>query len=145
MDDLLQQVDGVVQDSLRTLTADAAFAELHLLSDAAHVVEDVAGVLDREVTVAHERCMDGLGRHTQQLDTLVRPNTDDVEQGVLNVAAEDIAGHELCGRHVLERGLRENLAGHLRLREFQQETVLQARIHLESVTQAHLLLGQTSQ
>ena len=39
-----------------------------------------------------------------------------VEQGVLNVTAEDVAGHELRGRHILQGRVGEDLAGHLGLR-----------------------------
>ena len=66
-----------------------------------------------------------------------------VEEGILDVAAEDVAGHELCRRHVLQRSLGENLAGHLGLCQFQQETVLEHRVHLEGVSESHLLLRQT--
>ena len=62
---------------------------------------------------------------------------------LLDVAAEDVAGHELCRRHVLQRGLGEYLAGHLGLGQLQQEAVLEHRVHLEGVSESHLLLGQS--
>ena len=74
---------------------------------------------------------------------MVRPDADDVEQRVLDVATEDVARHELGGRHVFQRRVGEDLAGHLCLREFHEEAVFEHRVHLEGVTQAHLLFRQT--
>ena len=84
--------------------------------------------------------MDGFRHHAQQLQLLVRQNADHVKQRVLNVAAENIAGHELRGGHILQRGLGEDLPGHLRLGQLIQEGVLHAGVHLECMAQTHLLL-----
>ena len=73
------------------------------------------------------------------------PDADDVEQCILNVATEDVAGHELGGRHILEGGFREDFTGHLCLRQFEEEAVLQHRVHLEGVAEAHLFFGKTGQ
>ena len=124
---------------------DAVFLELHFLANALHVAEDVFGVLNREITVAHERSVDSLCGHTKQLNALVCPDANHVEQSILNMAAEDVAGHELCGRHILQRCLREDFAKHLSLRQFQQEAVFQRRVHFKGVTQTHLLFGETCQ
>ena len=44
--DFLEKSYRVVYHQLGTLTADTAFTELHLLTDAVHVVEDVFGILN---------------------------------------------------------------------------------------------------
>ena len=59
------------------------------------------------------------------------------------MTAEDVAGHELGGRHVLQGRVGEDLAGHLCLRQLIQEGVLHGGIHLEGVAQTHLLLAHT--
>ena len=87
--------------------------------------------------------MDSLGHHAQQAQLLVGQDGHHVEQGVLNVTAEDVAGHELRGRHILQRRIGEDLAGHLGLRQLVQERILHGGIHLERVAQTHLLLAHT--
>ena len=59
------------------------------------------------------------------------------------MSPEDITGHELRRRHIFQRSLREDFARHLCLSQLEQEAVLQHRIHLEGVSQTHLLLRQT--
>ena len=73
------------------------------------------------------------------------PLANDVEQSVLNVATENVTRHELGGRHVFQRSLREDFTQHLRLCQLIEETVLQHGVHLKGVAQALLLLGQTGQ
>ena len=73
----------------------------------------------------------------------VGPDAHHIEESVLDMAPEDIAGHELCRGHVFKRSLGEDLAGHLSLGELQQEAVLKHGIHLESVSESHLFLGKT--
>lgn len=52
-------------------------------------------------------------------------------------------GHELRRRHVLQRGVGEDLTGHLRLRQLIEERILDGGIHLEGVAETHLLLAHT--
>ena len=63
--DILEQLDGVAQHFLDTVTADATLYKLHFLADALHVIKDVLGIFDREVTVAHKWGVDCLSGHTQ--------------------------------------------------------------------------------
>ena len=55
------------------------------------------------------------------------------------MATEDVAGHELRGRHILQRGLGEDLTGHLCLCQFVQEGIFHSGVHFKGVAQAHLL------
>ena len=87
--------------------------------------------------------MDGLGHHAQQAQPLVGEDGHHVEQGILDVTAENVAGHELRGGHVLQRGVGEDLAGHLRLGQLVEEGVLHGGVHFEGVAQTHLLLAHT--
>ena len=107
-----------------------------------HGAEDVLGVLNGQEAVGQEGGVDGLGHHAQQVDLLTGQDSHHVEQGVLHLAAEDIAGHELRGGHVLQGRLGEDLAGHLGLRQLIQEAVLHIGVDLEGVAQTLLLLGQ---
>ena len=64
------------------------------------------------------------------------------------MAAEDVAGHELRGRHVLQGSVGEDLSCHLRLGQLQQEAVFGHGIHFECVAQTHLPfldVGQNSE
>ena len=87
--------------------------------------------------------MNGLGHHAQQVDFLAGEDGHHVEQGVLHMAAEHVAGHELGGRHVLQGGVGENLTGHLGLSELIEEAVFHVGVNLKGVAQAHLILGQS--
>ena len=86
--------------------------------------------------------MDGLGHHAQQVDLLARQDGDHVEEGVLDVAPEDVARHELGGGHIFERRPGEDLPGHLGLGQLVEKAVLPGGVDLEGVAKAHLLLGQ---
>ena len=121
---------------------DAVGLEGHLLPQVLHGVEHVPGVLDGQGPIRHEGGVDGLGHHAQQVDLLAGEDGDHVEQGVLHVAPEDVARHELGGRHVLEGRLGEDLPGHLGLSELVEEAVLPGGVDLEGVAQALLLLGE---
>ena len=75
------------------------------------------------------------------MDLLVGEDGDDIEEGILHMAAEDVARHKLRGGHVLQGSLGEDLPGHLGLRQLIEEAVLHIGIDLKGVAQAHLLLG----
>ena len=70
--------------------------------------------------------MDGLAEHAEELDRLLGGDADEVEHRVVDVAAEDVAGLVLGGRHPLERCVGEDLPHELRLRDLEEEAVLDA-------------------
>ena len=82
--------------------------------------------------------MEGLGQHPEEVDRLPGRDRGQREERVLLVAAEDVAGHVLGGRHVLERRVGEDLAGRFGLCDLEEETVLQLRVDLEGVPEADL-------
>ena len=85
--------------------------------------------------------MDRLGHHAQKMQLLIGHDRDHVEQRVLNMSAEDVAGHVLGRRHVLQRRFREDLTRHLCLRKLIKERVFHGRIHLKRVSEPHLFLA----
>ena len=68
-----------------------------------------------------------------------------VKQRILQMSFEDVAGHKLGRRHVLQSGLGEDFSCHLRLCQLHQETVFRIRVHFEGVAQTHLLFGNVCQ
>ena len=99
---------------------------------------DVAHVLQGQVTVGQERRVDALGHHADQQDRLVGHQPAQVEERVQQVAGEDVAGHVLGRRHVLQRRVREQLADQLRVRQLEQERVRHRRVDLERVPEPEL-------
>ena len=130
---------------MRALFDLAAALELNLGMQVFHGAEDILGVLDCQKTVLDERGVDGLGHHAQQVDVLLRYGADDVEQGVLYMALENVAGHVFGRRHVFQAGVGEHLAHQLRVRQLPQKTVLHLGVNLEGVAQAHLVGLETGQ
>ncbi len=66
--------------------------------------------------------VDGLG-HAQQAQPLVGEDGHHVEQGILDVAAEDIAGHEQMGGMYFSGRALGRSRGHLRLSQLVEEGI----------------------
>ena len=83
--------------------------------------------------------MYGLGKHTEKVQLLAGQYGDHVEERILYMAAENVAGHELSRRHVFKRRIWEYFARHLRLGKLKQEGILHGGIHFKRMAKAHLL------
>ena len=59
------------------------------------------------------------------------------------MTAEDVTCHKFGWRHIFQCSLREDLACHLSLSEFIQESVFKFWIHLEGVAESHLFFFKT--
>ena len=64
----------------------------------------------------------------------MRPDTYYIKECILYVTTEDVSGHKLRRRHILEWSLGEDLTRHLSLRQLVEEAVFSHRIHLEGVS-----------
>ena len=105
------------------------------------VLKMYSAAFKRQVAVHEQRVVNGLREHAEQLDRLAGGHADQVEHRVVHVALEDVARLVLGGRHPLDRMALEDLANELRLRDLEEEAVLDARVDLVGVAEPHLLVG----
>ena len=82
--------------------------------------------------------MQGLGEHAQQHDLLAGEDAGEVEHAVDDVAVEDVAGHVLGRRHVLERVAGEQLPDQLGVGDLVDDLVGLGRVDLEGVPEPDL-------
>ena len=82
--------------------------------------------------------MQGLREHAEEHDLLAGEDADEVEHAVDDVALEDVAGHVLGGRHVLERVAGEQLPDELRVGDLVDDLVGRRGVDLERVAEADL-------
>ena len=130
---------GLGQHLLGAALDQSAALEFDLAVQVFHGAKHVLGVLDGQEAVLNEGSVDGFGHHAEQVDVLPGHAADRVEQCVLNVTLEDVAGHVLGRRHVFQAGLGKHLAHQLRVGQLPQETVFQLGVDLEGVTEADLI------
>ena len=82
--------------------------------------------------------MERFGQHPEQVDRLAGGDRGQGEERVLLVAAEDVPGHVLGRRHVLQGRVGKDLPRGLGLRDLVEQAVLERRVDLEGVPEADL-------